>query len=84
MTHNMVRVDGSGAHSHTYANFNATLLDGSESILTISGPVMGSGPIGDTQIIISLNLVTGEFSFMLDGNEHLQGEVSGLIEGFLG
>ncbi len=80
----MARPDGSGAHSHTYTNFNATSLEGSDFLLRISGPVVGSGPVGDTQITITLNFVTDEFSFELRGNEHLQGEVSGLIDHFLG
>ena len=84
MTHDMARPDGSGAHSHTYTNFNATSLEGSDFLLRISGPVTGSGPVGDTQITITLNFVTGEFSFELRGNEHLQGEISGLIDDFLG
>ena len=82
MTHDMMRPDGSAAHSHTYTNFGATSVDRSAGTLILEGTVLGSSPIGETPIVIRLNTVTGRFSFELPGNGHLQGEVQGAISSF--
>ena len=82
MTHDMMRPDGSAPHSHTYTNFGATSVDRSAGTLILEGTVLGSGPIGETPIIIRLNTVTGRFSFELPSNGHLQGELQGVIRSF--
>ena len=85
MTHDMMRPDGSAAHSHTYSDFRAISVTVSGHTLIIEGTVTGSGPVGTTPITIKLNLESGlnvesgEFSFELPGNAHLQGEVKGVI-----
>ena len=71
--------------SHMIEDFPLPQGPVASDTLIVEGTVTGSGPIGTTPITLRLNLETGlnvesgEFSFELPGNAHLQGEVKGVI-----
>jgi len=82
MEHTMIRPNGIGAHSHIYSGFTATSVIASGDELTIEGNIMGSGPVGNSVIVIRVDLKSGLFTFELPGNSHLQGELRGTVSDF--
>ena len=79
MTHNMAKPDGANAHSHTYTNFIPATVTLFRDAIVLEGTITGSGPIGTTPITIRLDVVKNQVTIELENNDHLQGEIEGII-----
>ncbi len=81
LAHVMVQEGGGASHAHSYKDFTASSVAAEGGNLVIEGTITGSGPISTTPIKIKLTGVSGAgiFAFELPGNQHLMGEIGGVI-----